>query len=680
MILADRRWRVRTVLVGLVLASLVPGLFGAGYLLVRDYDNGLAQRSKDNIAAARLLVQAVDAQLDKARVLAQMLATDDATLRGDLPALHVRARELLARAGVGRNVVLTDRSGQQVLNTLRDYGQPLPRHGNPDLVSRVFEKGEPVISELYTGGLVGLPVLSVDVPVTIDGRIQYDLSVGLTPGSFDPLWATAGFPPDRMVAIFDPSGTIAARSFAAERFVGHKGAAEFIRRIRETGEGVMTSRTLEGIDMVSAFSRSRTTGWSVGVGVPLEVLRGELRRALGMLALFFAVFFAVGVALAAAAARLIERSMQALVEPAMALGAGMNVPAPATAIRETDEVAHAIHEAAKLLATRTRALEEANTALREREGELREAQHIARLGTWDWSRGRGDVRVSDEARALFGGGQCTFAGMRGTTLPAEDWQRADDALRRAASTGQGFDIQLAVNALAGERMWAEVTGRPVLDAHGEVVAVMGTVQDVTERKRAQDTLREGEARFREQLERQVAERTAQLTQANRALENAVRHDALTGLDNRLSANERLRAEFVRMKRGGTPSALLLLDIDRFKSINDRFGHGSGDEVLRHFALLLREGLRESDFAARFGGEEFVVILPETSLDGAVQLAEKLRGEIAAARFPGPIRVTTSIGVSCGRRDDTSEIDVVFRADKALYRAKGEGRNAVRPAA
>ena len=679
MVLADRRWRVRTVLVGLVLASLVPGLFGAVYLLMRAYDNDLAERKDDNVAAARLLVEAVDAQLDKARLLAQALATAEAMGRDDLPAMHARARELVALSGAARSAVLTDRSGQQVLNTLRDYGQPLPRHGNPDLVRRVFEKGETLVSDLYTSGL-GRPVLTVDMPVSIGGRVVYVLSIGMGAADFAPLMANARLSPDRIVAIFDSTGTIVARSHAAERFVGQKGTAEFIARIREAGEGVMTTRTLEGIDVVSAFSRSRKTGWSVGIAVPLESLRAGVRSSLGLLAVLFALFFAAGLALAAAAARLIARSMRALVEHAMALGSGVWAPVPGTAIREADEVGHAIDEAAKLLAARTRALEEANTALRAREGELREAQHIARLGTWDWSRARGDVQVSEEVRAMFGGGQCTFAEMRGTTLPLDDWERADQALRRAASTGQGFEIQLAVNALAGERMWADVMGRPVLDAHGEVAAVMGTVQDVTERKRAQDTLREAEARFREQLERQVEERTVQLTQANHALENAVRHDALTGLHNRLGANERLRAEFVRLKRGGTPYAVLLLDIDRFKTINDNFGHGAGDEVLRHFGLLVREGLRENDFAARFGGEEFVVILPDTGMDGAMQVAEKLRGEIAAARFPGPIRVTTSIGLSCARRDDAAEGDAVFRADQALYRAKGDGRNAVRPAA
>ncbi|MGE5094048.1 MAG: diguanylate cyclase [Betaproteobacteria bacterium] len=674
---AVRRWRVRTVLIGLVLASLLPGLIGAGVLLVREYRSGLAEREKDHVAAARMLLRSVDEQLDKARVLAQTLATANATLRGDLPALHARSRELLALAGVGRNVVLTDASGQQVLNTLREYGEPLPRHGNPDLVRRVFETGAPVMSDLYTGGVLGRPVISVDVPVKRDGRVVYDLSVGLLPGDFDALAANARFPREWIVVMFDRSGTIVARSQAPERFVGQKGAADFIERIAQAGEGTMQTKTLEGIEVVSAYSRSAATGWSVGIGVPRELLQGEIRRALAVLALGFAALFAAGVGLATAAATMIGRSMRALVAPAMALGAGQGAAPPGTSIREADEVGQAIGEAADLLAARTRELRDANTALRAREAELEEAQRIARLGSWHWSRARGDVELSDEARELFGHGHCTFEEMRGTVLPVEDWERASEAVRRAVRTREGFQIELAVNAPGGERMWADVTCRPLADAQGEIVALMGTVQDVTERRRAQDALRESEARFREQLARQVAERTAQLTDANRALERAVRQDTLTGLDNRLSANERLRAEFARMKRGAHPCAVVLMDIDRFKSINDRFGHETGDEVLQRFALSLRESLRETDFVARFGGEEFIAILPETTEEGAMQAAEKVRAGIEAGRFPGFGSLTVSIGVSCARPGDASEGDAVRRADSALYRAKGEGRNTVR---
>ncbi|HET9653397.1 MAG TPA: diguanylate cyclase [Usitatibacter sp.] len=676
----DRRWRIRTVLIGLVLASLLPGLVGAGFLLLREYRIGIANREKDNIAAARMLVQAVDAQLDKARVLAQLLATARVTREGDLGALHVRAQEILALAGVGRNVVLTERSGQQVLNTLREHGAPLPHHGNPDLVRRVFDTGEPVTSDVYLGGVLRSPVLSVDVPVRADGHIVYDLSVGLTPGDFDILVSRARFPPEWVVAIFDSSGTIVARSQAPERYVGKKGTAPFIERILATGEGVMETTTLEGIEVVSAYSRSRATGWSVGIGVPRHVLQADLMNALRTLGIIFAVLFAASVALAAAAATMIGHSMRSLVRPAMALGSGEGAAPPGTAIREAAEVGRAITEASGLLAARARALEEANTALLARETELREAQHIARLGTWRWSRTDGVVELSEEARKLFGHGHCEFRAMRGTVLPEEDWDRVEKAMLEALRTHRGFEMQLAVNAATGERMWADVTCRALLDSHGEVCALMGTVQDITERKRAQDALRETEARFREQLERQVAERTAQLTEANHALERAVRQDVLTGLDNRLSANERLRAEFVRFKRGGNGYAVLVMDIDRFKSINDLFGHDTGDEVLRRFAIRLRQSLRETDFAARFGGEEFIAILPETREAGAMQVAEKIRADIAATGFPGFGSVTVSIGVACSQPGDTAEGDLVRRADTALYCAKGEGRNAVRAAA
>lgn len=676
---ADRRWRVRTVLVGLVLASLMPGLVGAGFLLVREYRQAFAEREKDNVVAARILVQAVDAQLAKARVLAQTLATASAMREGDFAALHARSRDLLSLTGIGANVVLSDASGQQVLNTLKAPGEPLPRHGNPQLVRRVFQEGETVVSDLYVGGVLGTPVLSVDVPVRLQGRVAYDLSVGMMPRDFEAIIAGSGLPSQWVVSILDASGTIVARSHAPERFVGRKGMPEFVERVRVTGEGVMHTKTLDGTEVVSAYSRSPATGWSVGIGVPRQLLQADLAAALAALAIVFAILFAVGVVLAASAAAMIGRSMRALVAPARALGSGERVPPAEVRIREADEVGHAIAEAADLLADRTVALQQANASLVAREAQLEEAHRLARLGTWQWSRARGEVEVSKDTRRMFGHGNCAFRQMRGTVLPAEDWDRLNEAVLHALTTRRGFEMQVPVNAAGGERMWADVKCEPLLDAHGQVVALKGTVQDTTERKRAQDALRESEARFRGQLERQVAERTAQLTEANRALEVAMRRDTLTGLDNRLSANERLRAEFVRMKRGGHAYCVLLMDIDRFKSINDLFGHDAGDEVLRRFALRLREALRETDFVARFGGEEFIAILTETDEEGAVRAAEKVRSGVADSGFPGIGSLTVSIGVSLSRASDASESDIVHRADNALYCAKGEGRNAVRAA-
>lgn len=178
------------------------------------------------------------------------------------------------------------------------------------------------------------------------------------------------------------------------------------------------------------------------------------------------------------------------------------------------------------------------------------------------------------------------------------------------------------------------------------------------------------------LERKVEARTAELAAANRALEKLARSDALTGLANRLAANERLHGEFLRMQRTGVRYAVLLMDVDHFKRVNDTYGHEVGDRVLRHVAGIVAASARATDFVARFGGEEFFAILPDTDLAGALVVAEKICAAVADAAAPVVGQVTLSVGVAQAAPDDASEDDAVNLADRHLYRAKAEGRNRV----
>jgi len=188
--------------------------------------------------------------------------------------------------------------------------------------------------------------------------------------------------------------------------------------------------------------------------------------------------------------------------------------------------------------------------------------------------------------------------------------------------------------------------------------------------------REALAEANLQLEHKVSERTAELAAANAQLRLQARRDALTGLDNRLAVNERLHDEFLRMKRSKRPYAVLLMDIDYFKRINDTHGHAVGDEVLVAVAQLLKASLRESDFVARHGGEEFIALLIDTDSHHAAQVAEKIRAVIAAARLPTVEHVTISIGVAMATPDDADEDESVRDADHYLYEAKRAGRNRV----
>ena len=191
------------------------------------------------------------------------------------------------------------------------------------------------------------------------------------------------------------------------------------------------------------------------------------------------------------------------------------------------------------------------------------------------------------------------------------------------------------------------------------------VEDVTERKQAEAALRVAHDKYAYQA----------------------RHDPLTGLFNRLALNDHILAELARANRGSLPLSLVLLDIDHFKAVNDLHGHLVGDQALCHFAQILTQTVRPYDWVGRWGGEEFLVVLANASLEEAATIAERLRTQIVESSLPlaagQPLRLTVSIGVACTDLHPAGEGDAewLFRhADEALYAAKHAGRNQVSCAA
>ncbi len=172
----------------------------------------------------------------------------------------------------------------------------------------------------------------------------------------------------------------------------------------------------------------------------------------------------------------------------------------------------------------------------------------------------------------------------------------------------------------------------------------------------------------------------ELKASNAKLEQLSTTDPLTGLRNRRYMMEMLEKEMQRAERKGTHLSMIMLDIDHFKQVNDRYGHQSGDRVLVDVAGLSSVEMRSYDCAARYGGEEFALVLPETSHDDAISIAERIRSRIQQHPFTGQlkgVRVTVSLGVATYPADFITSIeDLIREADEALYRAKGAGRNRV----
>lgn len=177
-------------------------------------------------------------------------------------------------------------------------------------------------------------------------------------------------------------------------------------------------------------------------------------------------------------------------------------------------------------------------------------------------------------------------------------------------------------------------------------------------------------------QRELISRNRELNASQAEIRRLSLTDELTGVANRRQLNQALDLELSRLQRYGETLSAVICDLDHFKRINDEFGHGAGDRVLQRFAHLLQRELRDTDLVARFGGEEFVLLMPRTSLVAAAEVIERVRASIEARLgLELGVRLTASFGLSCADQRDTAE-SLLGRADRALYQAKALGRNRV----
>ncbi|MGP4844890.1 GGDEF domain-containing protein [Marinobacter sp. 1Y8] len=207
-------------------------------------------------------------------------------------------------------------------------------------------------------------------------------------------------------------------------------------------------------------------------------------------------------------------------------------------------------------------------------------------------------------------------------------------------------------------MYQNLTISPLTGSDGVVQLVCLMIYDVTD----------------------IAASRQALERANKQLTMMSEIDGLTRLLNRVTWEKQLANEFERIRRYGNNAALVMFDIDHFKRVNDTYGHVAGDEVIRHTARTLTDSMRQADLAGRYGGEEFGMILPETDVEGAVALCERIRTEIENAEVvtsDGTIRYTISMGVAPMVTGIEHYLDWLKQADAALYTAKESGRNQVR---
>ncbi|MCX4193715.1 sensor domain-containing diguanylate cyclase [Methylophaga sp. OBS1] len=262
----------------------------------------------------------------------------------------------------------------------------------------------------------------------------------------------------------------------------------------------------------------------------------------------------------------------------------------------------------------------------------------------------------------------------------DDYPRVMHHFEQYISGGSdSYEIEYRCMTSSGRPLWIKDTGLIVnKDSDGNVLRMIGAHQDIDALKHL-DELNTYE---KQSLQNIIDARTHDLTRLNKELsekaaeaERNASIDYLTSLSNRFSFEQRLESEIARAQRFSEPLSLIVMDLDKFKQINDQYGHPTGDSVLIRMGEILRSNLRQIDLASRWGGDEFALLLPNTPIAHALSVSEKLRNVIQMELVPEALEVSASFGVVELHRDE-SLIDFMRRADNALYESKNSGRNRV----
>ncbi len=233
------------------------------------------------------------------------------------------------------------------------------------------------------------------------------------------------------------------------------------------------------------------------------------------------------------------------------------------------------------------------------------------------------------------------------------------------------EIEFRVIQPNGNIVWVSHVCQPVFDENGTYLGIRGSNRDITHRKQTDLALEQAHAQMRFHI--------SEIEELQTKLREQALHDPLTNLYNRRHLTETLEKEISRTQRERKYASVVIMDIDRFKKVNDTYGHQTGDKFLISIADLLKKNIRDSDFAYRYGGEEFLLILPGTTASSAFKRADHFRQLCAGIRIPYENRelsITLSIGVAACPTHGKKADELLIKADKALYQSKHDGRNRV----
>lgn len=285
---------IRASLALLVVACVVPGALSSVYFIADNYRLEKEHIAQNAIGSARALAAAMDKDLASIESGLHVLSVSPSLIDGDLATFYRFTKEVLPYQNIS-NYVLLDPQGRQQLNTLREFGEALPQSGSPQALLNIFNTHQTVLTDLFIGPVTGKPILAMGVPVFKGGQAAYSIAVGIFPERLSALMLRQRMPANWVCAILDGEGKIIARTHEMSRFIGKSAVPELVAQAKRVNEGVLETRTLEGISVTSAFSRSSSYHWTAVVGIPNEALTAELHRSILLLTISYIALLSLAV-------------------------------------------------------------------------------------------------------------------------------------------------------------------------------------------------------------------------------------------------------------------------------------------------------------------------------------------------------------------------------------------------
>ena len=354
---------IRSQLTCLVVACVLPVWLIAGFLVFNAYTSKRNQVNRAMLETARSMTMAVDRELASVQAALLALATSPSFGKGDFADVHRQAVELL-KSYPGADIIVADVTGQQLVNSFRRYGSPLPKRSNPEIVQSIFASGKPIVSDLFFGAVTKRPLIAIDVPVFRNGKVAYDLSMTFSSGRMVSILSRRNLPEGWHCSILDSKRVIVARTLAPELYIGKQANPQFRQAMEIASEGTAEVKSVAGVPVLASFCSSSMSGWAVALGVPKAIVMTETYHWMGWAIGGAATISLIGILLARAIAQRIAQAIQALVNPALAIGRGELVTSIGhQSVKETKGVAAALVQASELLQRHARERDSAERQL-----------------------------------------------------------------------------------------------------------------------------------------------------------------------------------------------------------------------------------------------------------------------------------------------------------------------------